>query len=86
VVVIPRLIEAMRNPNEDLRLRIRRALSGLRLADCPNAALDSEADNWVPAKDELAVEIERKARAAQRPAGAPEHQDRAVIRRNPAGP
>lgn len=58
-VVIPALIEALRNPNEDLRLRIRRELSGLQQADFFKVIPDELADKWVPAKNESAVEIDR---------------------------
>ena len=64
-VVIPQLIEALRNPNEDLRLRIRRALSGLQQADYPKTVPDDLADKWVPAKNESAVEIDRHVQAWQ---------------------
>lgn len=57
-VVIPGLIEALRNPSEDLRLRIRRELSGLQKADFPGSVPDESADKWVPAKNESAVEID----------------------------
>jgi hypothetical protein len=60
LVAIPGLIEALRNPNEDLRLRIRRELSGLQQADFPKVAPDESADKWVPAKNESAVEIDRR--------------------------
>lgn len=65
LVVIPRLIESLRNPNEDLRLRIRRALSGLQRADYTKTVPDDLADKWVPAKDESAVEIDRHVQAWQ---------------------
>jgi hypothetical protein len=64
-VVIPPLIEALRNPNEDLRLRIRRALSGLQQADYPETLPEDLADKWVPAKDESAVDIDRHVQAWQ---------------------
>ena len=64
-VVIPGLIDALRNPNEDLRLRIRRELSGLQQADFPKAVPEELADKWVPAKNESAVEIDHHVAAWQ---------------------
>jgi hypothetical protein len=64
-VVIPGLIEALRNPNEDLRLRVRRAISGLQQADFPNNVPDDVADKWVPAKNENPMDIDRHVQAWQ---------------------
>lgn len=64
-VVIPGLIEALRNPNEDLRLRIRRAVSGLQQADFPKNVPDDVADKWVPAKNENPIDIDRHVQAWQ---------------------
>jgi hypothetical protein len=64
-IVIPQLIEALRTVNEDLRLRIRRVLSGLQRIDYPDNAADELADAWVPAKGESAVDIDRHVQAWQ---------------------
>lgn len=58
-IVFPKLIEALRTPNEDLRLRIRWVLSGLQRTDYPGVAPSKLADSWVPSKGESAVEIDR---------------------------
>ncbi|MGH9580062.1 MAG: hypothetical protein ACRD2R_03635 [Terriglobales bacterium] len=75
---VPDLIEALRNPNEDLRLRIRRTLSGLQEADFPKKVPDKLAQDWVPAKDESPFDMDRHVqawqewwRAAQEPSPAP---------------
>jgi hypothetical protein len=64
-IVVPQLIEALRNPNEDLRLRIRRALTGLQQADYPKTVPSDKADKWVPAKDESAVDIDGRVQEWQ---------------------
>jgi hypothetical protein len=62
-VVVPQLIEALRNPNADLRLRIRRALCAFQLADYSHVVPDELAGGWVPDMKETAGDIDLHVRA-----------------------
>ena len=61
-IVIPRLIEALRTENSDVRLRLLRALIDLAKASYDVSALKDEM-SWVPAKDDSPGVIDAHVRA-----------------------
>jgi len=64
-VVIPQLIEALRNPNDAIRLQTLRSLSRIRENHYPRVP-PPEADvipKWIPNKDESAISIDQHVRS-----------------------
>lgn len=65
-VAIPELIEALRTPNDHIRLRIQRGLRTLQEADYPRTSPDSATLGWVPRKEDTPGEIDRYVQSWQR--------------------
>ena len=57
-VTVPVLIDALRNENPEIRLRIHETLKAVKSLDYSAIAIDASLANWVPSKNESAKAVE----------------------------